>query len=58
MPSPGSHCFLWPLLIWGSFLALNAVKVFWLRDRWQRWELAHVQRVLCVIHNSVVYLNG
>ncbi|MCW2476372.1 MULTISPECIES: 2TM domain-containing protein [unclassified Symbiopectobacterium] len=46
MTSPGSHWFLWPLLIWGGFLALNAVKVFWLRDRWQRWEQARVQRVL------------
>ena len=46
MTSPGSHWFLWPLLIWGGFLTLDAMKVFWLRDRWKRWEQARVQRVL------------
>lgn len=44
--SPENHWFLWPLVIWGAFLVLSALKVFWLRDRWQRWEQARIQRVL------------
>lgn len=44
--SPETHWFLWPLLIWGALLIVRALKVFWLRDRWQRWEQARIQRVL------------
>lgn len=46
MTSPTTQWYLWPLLIWGSLLLLRALKVFWLRDRWQRWEQARLQKVL------------
>lgn len=44
--APNTRWFIWPLMIWGLLLALKAVKVFWLRDRWARWEQARIQRVL------------
>ncbi|WP_042858208.1 2TM domain-containing protein [Dickeya sp. NCPPB 3274] len=44
--NPQTHWFLWPLLIWGGVLAMRAARVFWLRDRWSRWEQERLQKIL------------
>ncbi|MEI7064306.1 2TM domain-containing protein [Dickeya chrysanthemi] len=44
--NPQIHWFLWPLLIWGGVLALRAARIFWLRDRWSRWEQERLQKIL------------
>ncbi|WP_038909990.1 2TM domain-containing protein [Dickeya dadantii] len=44
--NPQTHWFLWPLLIWGGVLAIRAARVFWLRDRWSRWEQERLQKIL------------
>ncbi|WP_264298608.1 2TM domain-containing protein [Dickeya dianthicola] len=41
--NPQTRWFLWPLLMWGGVLA---VRVFWLRDRWSRWEQERLQKIL------------
>ncbi|WP_337194135.1 2TM domain-containing protein [Dickeya dianthicola] len=41
--NPQMRWFLWPLLMWGGVLA---VRVFWLRDRWSRWEQGRLQKIL------------
>nr|WP_272919659.1 2TM domain-containing protein [Dickeya dianthicola] len=44
--NPQTRWFLWPLLIWGGVLAVRAARVFWLRDRWSRWEQERLQKIL------------
>ncbi|MFC0229242.1 2TM domain-containing protein [Serratia aquatilis] len=44
--TPDSFWFIWPLAIWGTFLAIGGVKVFFLRDWLARWQQERLLKIL------------
>ncbi|PXW43867.1 2TM domain-containing protein [Dickeya zeae] len=44
--NPHTYWFIWPLLAWGGALLVRATRIFWLRDRWSRWEQERLQKML------------